>query len=69
MGLDAVVLLNLPLAFIGGILIVYISSANLNIAVTIDFISLFFGIATRNGILLISRYEELCKEGSTAGTY
>ncbi|OJJ22286.1 multidrug transporter AcrB [marine bacterium AO1-C] len=56
------VLINLPLALIGGIFIVYFTSGIISIAATIGFISLF-GIATRNGILLISRYEDLRKEG------
>jgi len=58
-----IVLLNLPLALIGGILIVYFTSGIINIAATIGFISLF-GIATRNGILLVSKYEDLKREGS-----
>lgn len=57
-----VVLINLPLALIGGILIVYFTSGIISIAATIGFISLF-GIATRNGILLVSRYEDLRQEG------
>ncbi|MFT5724328.1 MAG: CzcA family heavy metal efflux pump [Bacteroidia bacterium] len=57
-----IVLINLPLALIGGILIVYFTSGVISIAATIGFISLF-GIATRNGILLVSRYEDLKKEG------
>ncbi|MFK7924117.1 MAG: efflux RND transporter permease subunit [Bacteroidia bacterium] len=60
--LAAVVLINLPLALIGGILIVYFTSGIISIAAMIGFISLF-GIASRNGILLISRYEDLRKEG------
>jgi CzcA family heavy metal efflux pump len=56
--LSAIVLLNLPLALIGGIFIVYFTSGIVSIASTIGFISLF-GIATRNGILLISRYQKL----------
>ncbi|UTW67547.1 efflux RND transporter permease subunit [bacterium SCSIO 12643] len=60
--LSLVVLLNLPLALIGGILMVYFTSGIISIAATIGFISLF-GIATRNGILLVSRYEDLRKEG------
>lgn len=59
-----VVLINLPLALIGGILIVYFTSGIVSIATTIGFISLF-GIATRNGILLVSRYEDLRREGVT----
>lgn len=60
--LSFIVLINLPLALIGGILIVYFTSGVISIAATIGFISLF-GIATRNGILLVSRYEDLRKEG------
>lgn len=60
--LSLIVLLNLPLALIGGILIVYFTSGIISIAATIGFISLF-GIATRNGILLVSRYEDLRREG------
>jgi len=62
--LAIIVLINLPLALIGGVLIVYFTSGIISIAATIGFISLF-GIATRNGILLVSRYEDLKKEGST----
>jgi Cu/Ag efflux pump CusA len=60
--LSFIVLINLPLALIGGILIVYFTTGIISIAATIGFISLF-GIATRNGILLVSRYETLRKEG------
>ena len=59
--LATIVLLNLPLALIGGIFIVYFTSGVVSIASTIGFISLF-GIATRNGILLISRYQALQSE-------
>jgi len=57
-----IVLINLPLALIGGVLIVYFTSGIVSIAATIGFISLF-GIATRNGILLVSRYQDLKTEG------
>lgn len=60
--LASIVLLNLPLALIGGIFIVYFTSGIVSIASTIGFISLF-GIATRNGILLVSRYQALQKSG------
>lgn len=60
--LSFIVLINLPLALIGGILIVYLTTGIISIAATIGFISLF-GIATRNGILLVSRYEDLRSEG------
>lgn len=65
--LALVVLLNLPLALIGGVFIVYFTSGIISIATTIGFISLF-GIATRNGILLVSRYENLRAEGLIGNT-
>ena len=60
--LAAVILLNLPLALIGGVFAVKISSGILSIPAIIGFISLF-GIATRNGILLVSNYLRLQKQG------
>jgi CzcA family heavy metal efflux pump len=57
-----IVLINLPLALIGGIFIIYFTTGIVSIASTIGFISLF-GIATRNGILLVSRYEDLRQDG------
>lgn len=57
-----VILLNIPLAFIGGILILVITGAELNIPAIIGFISLL-GITTRNGMLLISRYNSLREAG------
>lgn len=62
--LTGIVMLNLPLALIGGIVAIWFSSAIISIPAIIGFISLF-GIATRNGILLISRYEHLGQEGLT----
>lgn len=59
---SVVILLNLPLALIGGIFILFFTSGNLSIPAIIGFISLF-GIATRNGMLLISRYNDLHLEG------
>lgn len=60
--LSIIILLNLPLALIGGIFIIKFTSGVITIASIIGFISLF-GIATRNGILLIARYQVLLKEG------
>jgi Cu/Ag efflux pump CusA len=56
--LSAIVLLNLLLALIGGVLAVYFTSDMVSIPSIIGFITLF-GIATRNGILLISKYQHL----------
>lgn len=56
--LALIILLNLPLALIGGIFALKISSGVLSIPSIIGFITLF-GIATRNGLLLVSRYESL----------
>ena len=60
--LSVVVLLNLPLALIGGIIITYFTSAVMSIPAIIGLITLF-GIATRNGILLVSRYQHLREDG------
>lgn len=59
---SAVVLLNLPLALIGGVFSVFFTGGVISIPAIIGFISLF-GIATRNGMLLISRYNDLRQEG------
>ena len=58
---SAIILLNLPLALIGGILTLVITSGELSIPAIIGFISLF-GIATRNGMLLISQYNQLQRD-------
>lgn len=57
-----IILLNIPLALIGGVFILAITGAELNIPAIIGFISLL-GITTRNGMLLISRYNTLLAEG------
>lgn len=57
-----VILLNLPLALIGGAVAIALTGGVMSIPSIIGFISLF-GIATRNGMLLVDRYNELCKEG------
>lgn len=58
----AVILLNLPLALIGGVMAVSMTDGMISIPAIIGFISLF-GIATRNGMLLISRFNDLRNEG------
>jgi CzcA family heavy metal efflux pump len=55
-----VILLNLPLALIGGAVAIALTGGVMSIPSIIGFISLF-GIATRNGMLLVDRYNELCK--------
>ena len=60
--LSLTVLINLPLALIGGIVATYVSSGVMSIPAIIGLITLF-GIATRNGILLVSRYQHLRAEG------
>lgn len=56
----SIILINLPLALIGGVIIVALTSNIISIPSIIGFITLF-GIATRNGILLVSRYRALSK--------
>lgn len=53
-----IILVNMPLAMIGGIVILRLTSGEMNIPAIIGFISLL-GITTRNGMLLISRYNHL----------
>jgi Cu/Ag efflux pump CusA len=57
-----IILLNLPLALIGGVLSLTFTSGILSIPAIIGFITLF-GIATRNGILLVSHYKTLQSQG------
>ena len=59
---SAIVMVNLPLALIGGVFILWFTSGEISIPAIIGFISLF-GIATRNGMLLISHYTQLRSEG------
>lgn len=61
--LSAIVLLGLPLALIGGILAVFCTSGVVSIPSIIGFITLF-GVATRNGILLVSKYRHLQMQGT-----
>lgn len=57
-----IIMVNMPLALIGGVLILFFSGSEFNIPAVIGFISLM-GISTRNGMLLMSRYNALDSEG------
>ena len=62
LSVSGIIMLNLPLALIGGIVSIWLTSGEVSIPAIIGFISLF-GIATRNGILLVSHYNQLRSEG------
>lgn len=59
----AVILVNMPLAMIGGVIMLAITGGDMNIPAIIGFISLM-GISTRNGMLLISHYDSLAAAGA-----
>lgn len=59
---SAIILINLPLALIGGVFAIWITNGEISIPAIIGFISLF-GIATRNGMLLMAHYDDLSAQG------
>ena len=59
---SGIILLNLPLALIGGVFALVLTTGEVSIPAVIGFISLF-GIATRNGMLLVSHYNLLREQG------
>ena len=64
--LALLVLVNLPLALTGGVLALLATGTELNLASMVGFLTLF-GIAVRNGLLLVSHYQSLRAEGLTLG--
>ena len=58
-----IVLVNLPLALVGGVAMVAWTDGVLSVATLVGFVTLF-GVATRNGVLLVSRYQDLLAEGA-----
>ena len=58
------ILVNLPLALIGGVFLLYATGQVVSVAALVGWITLF-GIATRNGIILISHYQHLAQEGQS----
>ena len=63
--ISLLLMVNLPLALAGGVLAVLAIGGTVNVATLVGFITLF-GIAVRNGILLVSRYRDLCGTGMSA---
>lgn len=61
---SGIILMNLPFALIGGVFVLMFTSGEISIPAIIGFISLF-GIATRNGMLLISHYNDLMAQGKS----
>jgi Cu/Ag efflux pump CusA len=66
--LAGIIMLNLPMALIGGIFTIYFTSGIISIPAIIGFITLF-GIATRNGILLVSHYQYFKQKGDDVYSY
>ena len=66
--LAGIIMINLPLALIGGVFTIYFTSGIVSIPSIIGFITLF-GIATRNGILLVSHYQQLDAKGIKLSDY
>ena len=60
--ISLLLMVNLPLALAGGVVAVLVIGGTVNVATLVGFITLF-GIAVRNGILLVSRYRDLCAAG------
>ena len=61
-----VVVVNLPFALVGGVLVLFLAKINLSVSAAVGFIALF-GIAVENGVVLVSFFNQLLSEGKTVG--
>ena len=64
LGTTLLIVLNIPLALVGGVAALYLSGQNLSVPASVGFIALF-GIALGNGMVLVSYLERLIKDGLT----
>ena len=58
------IILNIPFALIGGVIALFVSGQNLSVAASVGFIALF-GVAVLNGVVMVSYFNQLRREGAT----